>query len=403
MTLVFIMSLIKQQNYMKKILFLGLVLLSLTTNGQGPNQTVLDSIIRQSERTNSNALLIYKDNKLVHGHYFGNPVQPIEAMSASKSIVSMAIGLLVDKGFIKGIDVPVYSLYPEWKQGNKKFITIRHLLNHTSGLQNVPNAGVEIEVSPDVIQLALCAEMESMPGERFSYNNKASNLLAGVVEKASGLSLDKFLDKHLFSQMGITNFSWVTDKAGNPLGMSGFQVLPEDLAKIGILIMNNGQWEGSQLLSKDWITQMVTPAYPGGDYGFEWWLMYEGKALVIDTDFFLPFKSSVDSTTYLLLQKLIGKYEGGMNDLRGKALSIYNREELTVVAKVLASIPEDKMKQVNSGAVIGYVARGYLGQNLIVIPGKKLVVVRMITADNFTKVANNSQFGQLEHLVKELY
>jgi CubicO group peptidase (beta-lactamase class C family) len=399
---IFKISLIIQKN-MKKILLLGFIIIGLTALGQGPNQAVLDSIIRLSERTNSNALLIYKDNQLVYSNYFDNDVQPIEAMSASKSIVSLAVGLLVDKGFIKSIDEPVYTLYPEWKQGNKKFITIRHLLNHTSGLQNVPNAGIEIEVSPDVIQLALCAELESYPGEKFSYNNKASNLLAGIVEKASGLAMDKFLDKFLFSPMGIRNFSWVTDKAGNPLGMSGFQVLPEDLARIGHMVMNKGQWEGKQLVSEDWITQMVAPAEAGSNYGFEWWLMYEGQALVIDDDFLLPLKPSVDSTAYLLLQKLSGRYEGGMNELRGKAMGIYNREELGSVAKVLASIPEGKMKLVNSGKVIGYVARGYLGQNLIIIPGKQLVVVRMITAENFRKVPNNSQFGQLEHLVKELY
>lgn len=388
---------------MKKILLLGFVMMCLATSGQEPKQAVLDSIIRQSERTNSNALLIYKDNQLVYTNHFGNVNQPIEAMSASKSIVSLAVGLLVDKGFIKSIDEPVFTLYPEWKQGNKKFITIRHLLDHTSGIQNVPNAGVEIEVAPDVIQLALCAELVSYPGEQFSYNNKASNLLSGIVEKASGLPLNKFLDKHLFSLMGIENFSWATDKAGNPLGMSGFQVMPEDLLKIGILVMNKGQWEGKQLVSEEWIKRMLTPAGQGSNYGFEWWLMYEDKALVVDDEFLLPLRSSVDSATYRLLEKLTGRHPGGMNGLRQKAMSLYNREELMAVAKVLATIPEGNMKMENSGRVIGYVARGYLGQNLIIMPDKQLVVVRMITADNFRKVPNNSQFGQLENLVKELY
>lgn len=223
----------------------------LSVVGQDYNKSILDSIVNQSKRTNSNALIVYVDNKLIYKNYFDNFIQPIEAMSASKSIVSIAIGLLVDKKLIKSIDEPVWTLYPEWKQGNKKLITIRHLLNHTSGLQNVPNAGIEIEVAPDVIQLALCAELDSAPGKQFSYNNKASNLLSGIVQKASGLHLDEFLQKNLFSSIGITNFKWLKDKSGNPLGMSGFHVLPEDLAKIGMLILNKGKWNGKQLLSED--------------------------------------------------------------------------------------------------------------------------------------------------------
>ena len=138
---------------MKRLLIILILCSSQRSPAQDLNKAILDSIIRQSERTNSNALLIYQEGKPIYKNYFGNSVQLIEAMSASKSIVSIAIGLLIDKGLIKSIDEPVYTLYPEWKQGNKKNITIRHLLNHTSGLQNVPNAGIEIEVTPDVLSL----------------------------------------------------------------------------------------------------------------------------------------------------------------------------------------------------------------------------------------------------------
>lgn len=387
---------------MKRLLVFIILLSVQRLPAQDLNKSILDSIIRQSERTNSNSLLIYKENKLVYKNYFGKSIQPIEAMSASKSIVSIAIGLLVDKGLIKSIDEPVHTLYPEWKQGNKKNITIRHLLNHTSGLQNVPNAGVEIEVAPDVIQLALCAELDDLPGKRFSYNNKASNLLSGIVEKASGIALDKFLNKHLFSHMGIKQFTWVKDKKGNPLGMSGFHVLPEDFAKIGLLILNDGAWQGKQLLSKEWIKKMLSPSELDNNYGFEWWLLYEKQAIVIDEAFLAPLQSSVDASTFQLLQKLKGSYEGGMNEVRSKALSVYNRDELTTVGKVLSGIPQNNWKIQNMGRVVGYVASGYLGQNLIIIPEKKLVVVRMITAENFTKVPNNSEFAQLKSLVREL-
>lgn len=387
---------------MKTLATIIFVFFSFTITGQPLNTTILDSIINQSERTNSNALLIYRDSELVYKNYFGKPVIPIEAMSASKSVVSIAIGLIIDKGFVKSIDEPVYSLYPEWQQGNKKNITIRHLLNHTSGLQNVRNAGVEIEVAPDVIQLALCAELDAVPGNQFSYNNKASNLLSGIVEKASGLPLDKFLNKHLFTYMGIKNFSWVKDKKGNPLGMSGFYVLPEDFGKLGLLIMNKGNWKGQQLLSEKWIDQMMSPSDLDTNYGLEWWLLYEKQAVVINDSFLASINTPVDTATFKLLQRLKGVYDGGMNDLKSKARSIYSKEELTSIGKVLSSVPQKNWRIQNIGNIIGFVASGYLGQNLIIIPDRKIIVVRMITSESFKQVPNNSEFAQLKALAKEL-
>ncbi len=103
---------------------------------------------------------------------FGNGEGPIEAMSATKSVVSLAIGRLIDDGKIKSLDQPVCDFYPEWKQGKKRQITVRHLLNHTSGLQNNPMA-TEIYDSPDFVQFALAADVSDDPGREASlYNNK---------------------------------------------------------------------------------------------------------------------------------------------------------------------------------------------------------------------------------------
>jgi CubicO group peptidase (beta-lactamase class C family) len=369
---------------------------------QSVNKIILDSIINQSQRTNADALIIYKDNKIVHKNYFNKPVQKIEAMSASKSVVSIGIGLLLDKGFIKSIDDSVSNYYPEWRQGNKKYITIRHLLNHTSGLQNVPNAGVEIEVAPDVIQLALCAELDALPGTTFSYNNKASNLLTGIVKKASGLDFDQFLSKYLFKEMGINDFFWRKDKSGNPLGMAGLNIYPEDFAKLGQLILNKGKWNGKQLLSEDWIKQMVMPFEEKGNYGFEWWVMYERQSMEIDDAMLNELKPKMDSTTFQLMQKLKGKYENGMADIRAKAISVYTPDEIQNVGKALATVSPSQFKMVNEGKIIGYVASGYLGQFLIIIPEKNIVVVKMITSDSFKKIPNNSDFSQIRALAYQL-
>jgi CubicO group peptidase (beta-lactamase class C family) len=157
----------------------------------GIDKGLLEQLKTRAEKANSDALVIVKDGKLVADWSFGKPVGAIEAMSATKSVVSLAIGRLIDQGKIKSLDQPVADFYPEWKQGRKKQITIRHLLNHTSGLENKPIT-TEIYDSPNFVQFALAAELSDDPGSRFSYNNKAVNLLAGLVERitaADGASL----------------------------------------------------------------------------------------------------------------------------------------------------------------------------------------------------------------------
>lgn len=189
---------------------------------QAIDQADLDALISRSQQTNSSALVVYLDGKLYYENYFGNRKQRIEAMSSTKSVVALAIGKLLTDGLLRSVDQYVYEFYPEWNVDVKREITIRHLMNHTSGLQNYTNTSVEIYPSKDFVRLALDAQVIEKPGTRFRYNNKAVNLLAGIVEKASGKKLDVYLKGNLFSPMGISDFQWSKDKSGNPHGMSGF-------------------------------------------------------------------------------------------------------------------------------------------------------------------------------------
>lgn len=387
---------------MKKVqILLLLVLFTGISLGQDLNKAVLDSIVAESERTNSDSLIILKDGEIVYKNYFGKPIKEIEAMSATKSVVSLAIGLLIDKGFLENLDEPVSKFYPEWKQGRKKNITVRHLLNHTSGLQNVANAGIEVEAAPDAVQLALSAELDTEPGEVYSYNNKATNLLAGIIEKASGMKMDVFLKKLLFDKIGVTQFHWRSDKQGNPLAMAGLQIFPEDLAKIGQLIINKGKWNGEQVISENWLRLSMSPTPVKEENGLLWWLMYEKQSMVIDDVFLNKVKSKTDAETFQLLQKLKGKYEG-FDKIQAKARTVYTQEELPRIAKALSSVSPAEMRIENEGEIVGYAAVGYLGQYLIILPKRNIVIVRMISAESYRKIPNNTEFSLLRRLAKQL-
>ncbi|GEM_PF-173253 len=240
----------------------------------------LPELLRAAEEARSDAVVILKDGKLVGEWYFNGKPRLLETMSVTKSIVSLAIGRLLTLGLLESIDVPVYTFYPEWKQGRKQEITIRHILSHTSGLQNVPDARVEIYPSPDFVQLALAAELKSPPGTRFEYNNKAVNLLAGVVERASGKKLDEFMRDEVFAPLGIREFSWQRDRAGNPHAMAGLALFPIDLAKLGQLVLNKGVWQGERLIDEGWFEESFRPLDVMPEHGLLWWLLRDPEGSV---------------------------------------------------------------------------------------------------------------------------
>ena len=213
--------------------------------------------------------------------------------------------------------------------------------------------------------------------------------------------MDAFLDKYLFKDLGIKNFSWRKDEKGNPYGMAGLQIYPKDFAKIGLLILDNGNWNGKQLIRAAWIKEMLMPSPNNQNYGYEWWLTYENMYYSFDDELINAIKNETDETTFQLIAKLKGRYKG-MKDLREFAQKIYSPEELKLVGKIMQRVQPSQMKTVNDGEILNYTASGYLGQYLIIVPKSKTVLVRMITSDNFKKIPNNSTMENLRKLVNEL-
>lgn len=265
------------KKYSVTILFLFVVApLTFAQSDPDINEKALEELHTAAEQAGSDAVIILQNDERIAEWYFGQEKRPIEVMSVLKSIVSFGIGHLLMEGKIDSLDQPVYAFYPQWRQGRKQQITIRHLLNHTSGLQNIPNAGAEIYPSPNAIKLALAAELDSDPGSKFSYNNKAVNLLAGIINQASGQRMDQFFASEFFNPMGIEQYRWYFDKSGNPHAMAGLRLFVEDLAKFGQLIINNGTWEGKHLISENYIKAMLDQGQPyDSRFGLLWWRLLD--------------------------------------------------------------------------------------------------------------------------------
>lgn len=355
------------------------------------DKAALDTLLNVAEETQSDAVVIYKDGKLYGEYYFGGQPKPIYAMSSTKSISNLAIGKLLTDGLLKSIDQPITDFYPEWKQGMKKDVTIRMLLNHTSGIQNVPIASEEINSSPDMVKLALSAEIVTKPGTVFSYNNKAVNLLSGIVKILTHKRLDSYLRDSIFTPLGIEDYYWEVDEEGNTDAMGGLKILPTDLAKLGQFFLQKGTWEGKQLINSSWFDETVKPSEKSSFCGLLWWLEYEKiNAVIDDRQIDTLKKLGLDAEVLNKIKAIKGTYN--LNEY----YPIFNSKVVNTTPNWVSKYSPfftSKGIQVSRkefGNIVGYSTRGFLGNYMTIFPQDNLVVVRMISDKTFKSGNGNT-------------
>ncbi|WP_439448580.1 serine hydrolase domain-containing protein [Stenotrophomonas sp. ATs4] len=353
------------------------VITSATTTAEA-----IATIERNARAAHSDAVLVKRAGQTLLERKSTADQEVVHLMSATKSVVALAIVLLLDDGKLASIDQPVSSIYPEWKQGRKADITIRMLLDHTSGLQNVANAGQELEGAPDLVKLALAAELSSDPGAVFSYNNKATNLLPGIVEHLSGQPLDAYLDARLFKPLGITRYTWMKDEAGTPLGMAGLSMRAEDLAAIGQLLLDRGLTpDGVRLLSERSVALLTAESARSPEVGLLWWripaseryqLKARASACLAERGVSAPVRQALLAT------------EGRSFDSKAALVAFLAKQlgpdwpqqygtEITGRGLKLADLFD-----IRRGQTVTYAANGYLGQYLMIVPEQRVVAVRLI-------------------------
>lgn len=365
------------------------------------NPERLEQLTKAAEASHSEALIVYQHGKLIKEQYFGigKADTKIESMSSTKSIVGLAVACLISDGVFPNLDVPVHKYFPEWRQGQKQEITVKHLVHMTSGIQNVPNAGKEIYPSPDFVQLALAAELTTQPGEVFSYNNKSLNLMAGLIEKVTGKRMDVYIGERLFTPLGISDYRWTQDEAGNPHVMSGCQVKPIDFVKIGLLLLNGGSYEGQQIISKNAIEMVIAPCEKYQAYGMLWWLDYENTTSIVDDEIIENMKlADVDPQFIEKVKKLKGRYTTTV-EFRKKLTEVFGPQGFREVNEAIGSKPVDLRKREHAGRV-SYRADGYLGNFIIVDPHTNIVAIRMTSHESHNSQADN--FGDFKNMVLNL-
>lgn len=363
-------------------------------------ESALQQLLERGKQTHSNAVLVLQDGHEI-GHYYPDDKAPgpIELMSVTKSVVALGIGQLLDRGKIKSLDQPVADFYPEWKQGLKKNITLRMLMDHTSGLQNLPSTRPEIYPAPDVIQLALAAELTGAPGKSFAYNNKAVNLLAGIIEKASGEPMDVFFRDGLFKAMGIQPGPWGKDKTGHPYAMAGLSLTAADAAKIGQLLLNDGRWNGRTLISTGFMKAMLAPGQAMPACGLLWWLDAAWMRGSFKPDVMARMRhAGVPAELAGKFASLQGKAMQGDREFFAFLQHALGKDAMRVwTDEITSKIAFSDLTDRESGPVIAYNAKGDQGQYIVVVPQAHLVAVRQIEAQDHPTEDDN--YGDFEKQV----
>lgn len=260
-----------------------------TLQAQGIKPDLIEKMMIQlrSEKHKIHSIVIVKDNELVLEEYFDDYSNdtPHDLRSVTKSIRSLLAGIAIDNGYIESIDDPFLKYLKSHspkknKDPKKEKITIRDLMTMSTGLEcndwDEKSKGQEDKVykKKDWIQYTLDLPMVNDPGEVSNYCSMGVILLAEIISQSSGMKIDEFAKSYLFNPLGIENVRWDHTSKKEVIS-SGKRVYmtPRDMAKIGQLILNEGMWNGKQIVSADWMKQSTTAAtkITNIDYGFLWW------------------------------------------------------------------------------------------------------------------------------------
>jgi CubicO group peptidase (beta-lactamase class C family) len=287
----------------------GLPVAPMYNEGMDTGKIVaLTKLLLDNTYPNIHSLLILRHGKLIYENYFAGEDEVVgkgyagyvnhtiddlhDCRSVSKSFTSACIGIALKQGFIKSIDEPIYSYFPEYAKyfdPAKRKITIRHLLTMTCVLEwdekisylDPKNSEIQMDRSDDPVSFILSRKLTSVPGTTWNYCAGSAQLLEEILWKATGERLDKYAEKNLFAPLGIRKYTWDSMPKNKNMTAAawGLRLRSRDLAKFGLLYMNYGKWDNTQILDTDWVKQSLSaqvsrpsesPNVLRG-YGFQFW------------------------------------------------------------------------------------------------------------------------------------
>lgn len=267
---------------------------STTPEEQGMDSETLARMVEHvgEEGLDLHSLLVIRNGYLV-SELYPHPYsadQVHSVFSVTKSVIGTLIGVAIQKSYIQDVEQPLVSLLPEQDVADidvaKKAITLEDVLTQTSGLDCPDDPLTGQPAAPagaSWVQFALAQPLSAQPGTKFNYCTGTTHLLSAVLQKATGMTAREFANQVLFAPLGIGPIPeerWPSDPQGISLGGYGLSLTSAEMAKLGYLFLNRGQWDGQTVVPADWVAASTSSHADRGDskeYGYLWWVDPQSK------------------------------------------------------------------------------------------------------------------------------
>ena len=275
----------------------------------------LHTFISDSHGNESNICQIYaiRDGETVYDdcwHGF-KTMDAMNVNSVTKGVMALLAGIALDKSYIRSVDQRVMDFYPDYtvKRGEKTIydVTIKHLLTMTAPYKYKSEPWTKVCTSQDwtLAVLDFLGGRKGITGE-FKYATLGIQILAGLIENATGMKCIDFANEYLFGPLGLPDrlphgdsskedqfdffmnknprkYEWYTDPQGSVTAGWGLCMSAKDMATIGELVLNNGMYDGKRIISEEYISEMLTPRQKLGErmgymnYGYLWYKPFDDR------------------------------------------------------------------------------------------------------------------------------
>ncbi len=293
-----------------------------------------------NEQRETKSFLVIKNDSIVFEKYYdGYDENSLSnSFSVAKSIVVSLMGKAIMEGKIKGLDQPVSDYFDEYKEGLASELTVGDLASMSSGMNwnekyySVINITSESYFTDDLRSVILRQKIIDKPGQSFRYSSGDTQLLAMVIEKATGTTLSDYLSEKFWKPMGAENKAlWQldSDNYGMEKAYCCIASTARDFARFGKLYINNGKWGNETILDSSFVELATKPVFDSSPYyGYGWWLYnFEGKKVFT------------------------------MNGHRGQFVISFPEENIIIVRQ--GSFNEKGRVSNNSGDLYKYISEGY--------------------------------------------
>jgi len=262
-------------------------------------QVIAPEYLNVFDTFGTTAYVVIQNNKLVHEEYWdgAGDTTHSNSFSVAKSIVSLLIGSLLDEGKIKSLDQPVTDFLPEFKNTNGFNLRIKDLLSMSSGIDweegysSLFSPTTKAYYGNNLANQMYELQVKNEPGKIFEYQSCDTQLLSLIIEKITGKTLSEFASEKLWKPLGSEYPAfWSLDKAdGIEKAYCCFNSTATDFARIGQMVLDSGQFNNRQIISKKYLAQATTPATwlknKQGEtcdyYGFQFWMLsHKGHKVV---------------------------------------------------------------------------------------------------------------------------